>query len=39
MSTTTEEAKKVEAKLTPKKVAKLFRKSGNGKAGKDDGKS
>ncbi len=36
--------KKVEAKLTPKKVAKLFRKSGNGKAGngkadKDDAKS
>jgi NADH-quinone oxidoreductase subunit E len=31
--------KKVAAKLTPKKVAKLFRKSGNGKAGKDDGES
>jgi NADH-quinone oxidoreductase subunit E len=32
--------KKVEAKLTPKKVAKLLKKSGNGKAGKkDDGES
>lgn len=31
--------KKVEAKLTPKKVAKLFKRSGNGKADKDDGES
>ena len=31
--------KKVEAKLTPKKVAKLFKKTGNGKADKDDGES
>jgi len=31
--------KKVEAKLTPKKVAKLFKKAGNGKADKDDGES
>jgi len=31
--------KKVEAKLTPKKVAKLFRKSGNGKADEDDAES
>jgi NADH-quinone oxidoreductase subunit E len=31
--------KKVEAKLTPKRVAKLFRKTGNGKAGTDDGAS
>ena len=31
--------KKVEAKLTPKKVAKLFKRSGNGKAGKDDDES
>lgn len=31
--------KKVEAKLTPKRIAKLFRRTGDGKTNKDDGKS